>query len=114
MIWNEPLSVYRVSASSASRKLTNLDTFIKHNANFSRITYEDFITTYKAINGSGFEYIIEKYINYQKIVMKLYNLNDIKTTLKDVLNAVNLLKPDTPKEMILITYLFYFIFRLLF
>ena len=103
IIWNEPLSIYRVLLSSASRKLESLDKFIQHGANFSRIVYEDYMTIYKAVKGSGFENILEKYINYQKIVVKLFS-NDMKLTLRDVFNAVPLHNPKAPKWKILLAY----------
>jgi len=63
------------------------------------------MTTYKAIKGSGFEEILEKYINYQKIIVRLFsNSNDIKLTLKDVFNAVPSHNPRAPKWRIMLAY----------
>mgnify|MGYP001772584778 CR=1 FL=1 len=92
MIWNQPLTLYRIWSGNASRKLTNLDEFIQNRRFFWRISIEDCVTTYKALKNSGFEELVMKHINYMKINIKLWskNSNEIKLTLKDVLNAAPL------------------------
>jgi len=107
VIWNQPLSVLRVLSDSASRKLANLDQYIEHMNFYQRIIYEDYITIYKSLEKSNFKELLEKYINYQKIIVKLWskNRNKIKITLKDVFNAMPLYDPKFPKWKIILAYL---------
>ena len=107
IIWNQTLSVLRVSSDSASRKLANLDQYIEHMNFYQRIIYEDYIIIYKALENSNFKEFFEKYVNFQKIIAKLWskNQNEIKLSLKDVFNAMPLYDPKFPRWKIILAYL---------
>jgi len=89
MIWNDPLSIYRVETTSASHKLSSLDYFIQQTNNYLKIEHEDDMVTYRAIRGTGFENLFERYMNYKKIMMKIWSNkpSEIKINWKEILNA---------------------------
>ena len=107
VIWNQPLSIYRVLSDSATYKLGNLDHYLEHKRNFQKIVYEDYVTTYKALKNTGFEEFLEKYIYFQKIIVKLLSKNkgEMKVTLKEAFKAVPLHNPKAPRWRILSAYL---------
>jgi len=105
VIWNQPLSVYRVLSTSTSRKLSSLDQYIEHKRTLERIAYEDYVTLYNALKSAGFEKILEKIINYQKIIVKLWSKEPVKLNLKEALNSLSLDNPKASKFEILSLYL---------
>mgnify|MGYP001772598192 CR=1 FL=1 len=107
MIWNQPLSIYRVKSNSASHKLASLDQYIEHAIFFLKINYEDDIVTYNAIKNSNFAELFEKRINYKKIAMKFWSKNpgEVKLTWREILNAAPLHNPRIPKWKVLAYYL---------
>jgi len=102
IIWNQPLSVYRVLSTSTSRKLSSLDQYIEHRRTLERIAYEDYMTLYKAL---GFEKGVEKIVNYQKIVTKLYSNEPVKICLKEVFNSLSIDDPKASRVKIFLLYL---------
>ena len=106
VIWNKLLSVYRVLSISTSRKLSSLDQYIEHKRTLERIAYEDYMTQYGALKSSDFEKTLEKIVNYQKIIVKLWSKDsDIKLNLKEALNSLSIDDPKTSKLKILTLYL---------
>jgi len=106
VIWNQPLSIYRVSLNSATYKMANLDQYIQHTSYFKRLIYEDYSTLHKALKNSSFSELLEKSIKYEKVALRLWsnNTNEVRVTLKDVLDAVPIYDPKFPKLMILLAY----------
>ena len=102
VIWNQPLSIYRVLSISTSRKLSSLDQYIEHERVLEGIAYDDYLTLYKAL---GSEKGVEKIINYQKIVTKLWSKDPVKVSLKEALNSLPLDDPKASKLKILSLYL---------
>jgi len=107
MIWNRPLTIYRIWSGNVSHKLANLEEFIEHKMYFLRINIEDYVNIYEALKNSGFEELVAKEISIIKIFAKLWskNPNEIKLTLKDVFNAKPLDDPKFPRWMVLLHYL---------
>jgi len=99
------LSVYKVLSTSTSRKLSSLDQYIGHRRTLERIAYEDYATLYKALKSSGFEKTVEKIVNYQKIIVKLWSKDPVKLNLKEALNFLSLDDPEDSKLKILSLYL---------
>lgn len=83
MIWDKPLSIYRILMSSATRNLRSLEDFIRHGKEHTKIILEDYETILRALEGNK---MFERYVNYQKIIAKFFG-NDIKVGIKEVLNA---------------------------
>jgi len=107
MIWNQPLTVYRVGSASASHRLASLDQFIEHARFYLKINYEDDIVIRNAIKNSGFEELMEKRINYKKIAIKFWSKNprEVKLTWKEIFNAAPLHKPRMSRWKVLAYYL---------
>jgi len=107
VIWNQPLSIYRIWPNSATYKLGDLDQYLEHKRYFQKIVYEDYVTTYNALKNSGYEEFLERYIYFQKIIVKLLSKrrDEMKVTLKEAFNAVPLHNPKAPRWRILSAYL---------
>jgi len=65
------------------------------------------LTLCKALKNSSFSELLEKWIKYEKVSLKLWskNTNEIRVTLKDVLDAALIYNSKFPKLMILLVYL---------
>jgi len=100
VVWNQPLSVYRVLSTSTSRKLSSLDQYIEHRRMLEGIAYEDYLTLYKVLGSE-----VEKIVNYQKIVTKLWSKDQVKVSLKEVFNSLSIDDPKASKLKILSLYL---------
>ena len=107
IIWNQHLSIYRFLSISSSHDLLNLDRYIERKSFLTRILYEDYATTYKVLKNSGFDEILERFVNFWKINAKLWSKNpsEIKVALKDVFNSMPLDNPRYPRRLILLAYL---------
>jgi len=106
MIWNQYLGIYRVTMSSSSRNLINLNQYIERISFHMRVIYDDLITLSEALKKSEFEELLEKHINYHRIVVKLWSKNlDIKVSLKDAFNAIPLQNPRIPRWKVFLLYL---------
>ena len=99
VVWNQPLSIYRVLSISTSRKLSSLYQYIEHESTLERIAYEDYMTLYKALGSE-----VEKIVNYQKLITKLWSKEPIKLSLKEALNSLPLDDPKASKLKILSLY----------
>lgn len=92
--------------NSSSRDLSSLDQYIERVSFLMRVIYNDLVTLNEALKNSGFEELLEKHINYHKIIVKLWSKNsDVKVGLKDVFNAMPLHNPRTSKWRIFLLYL---------